>query len=67
MTNPKTPLQSIPTGLDQDAAQPSAFEAVCDICGKPVHLDKCKTDEDGQAVHAACYFDRISGPDPAKG
>ncbi len=31
----------------------------CAICGEPVQLESCKTDEDGSAVHAECYFDKL--------
>ena len=31
-------------------------EINCAICKQPVALETAVTDEDGQAVHAACYF-----------
>ncbi len=31
----------------------------CWICGNRVQLEKCKTDEDGRAVHEECYTIRI--------
>jgi len=34
----------------------------CPMCGKPINLDRDETaDEDGQVVHAECYFKRIGG------
>jgi hypothetical protein len=27
----------------------------CRICGKPVTVETCKTDEGGKAVHEECY------------
>jgi hypothetical protein len=31
---------------------------VCYICGDPVPLEDCKTDENGHAVHEECYLVR---------
>jgi len=28
---------------------------LCRICGKPVAIETCKTDEAGRAVHEECY------------
>lgn len=28
---------------------------LCRICGKPVAVENCKTDDDGKAVHEDCY------------
>jgi hypothetical protein len=45
-------------------------EYICPMCHKPIDLDKDETaDEDGQVMHAKCYFKRIGGqgndpPDP---
>jgi hypothetical protein len=34
----------------------------CPMCGKPINLDLDETaDEDGQVMHADCYFRRIGG------
>jgi hypothetical protein len=35
---------------------------VCVICGGPVALEHCKTDERGQAIHQKCYFATLSKP-----
>jgi hypothetical protein len=32
---------------------------VCWICGHPVPLEECKTDEQGRAVHEQCYAIKI--------
>jgi hypothetical protein len=45
----------------------------CWICGNEVALEKCKIDENGLAVHEACYVANIQlksgntpqGPNPA--
>lgn len=31
----------------------------CWMCGNPVALEECKTDEDGQAVHERCYVEKV--------
>lgn len=33
---------------------------VCWICGKPVALETCKTDEHGSAVHEQCYAAKVA-------
>lgn len=59
VTNPKPPFEPVP--LDQNAKQQSSTRAVpCSICGMPVRLDQCKTDENGHAVHAGCYVEKVS-------
>jgi hypothetical protein len=48
----------------------SSRKYTCPMCGKPIDLDRDETaDEDGQVMHAECYFERIGGhgndpPDP---
>ena len=32
----------------------------CWICGKTVHLETCKADEHGKAVHEECYAAKIA-------
>jgi len=32
----------------------------CWLCGKPVSLEACKTDEYGQSVHERCYVARLA-------
>ncbi len=31
----------------------------CWMCGNPVALEECNTDEDGRAVHEQCYVERV--------
>ena len=66
VANPKPPLERI-AGSDLSAAQePSTQAVVCGICGKTVGLEKCKVDEAGVAVHARCYFEKVSAQNGAK-
>jgi hypothetical protein len=37
---------------------------LCSICQKPVELETCKTDHNGDPVHEACYVARLSHPKP---
>jgi hypothetical protein len=37
---------------------------LCSICQKPVSLEACKTDHEGQAVHEGCYASRLSQINP---
>ena len=36
--------------------------ACCVICNEPVELERCKTDEGGDAVHEHCYVSKVSQP-----
>ena len=36
----------------------------CVICGTPVALVNCKTDESGAAVHETCYLARVARGGP---
>lgn len=36
----------------------------CSICDAPVPLDSAKTDEDGAAIHEACYLVKIGVTKP---
>jgi len=38
---------------------------ICSFCTQPVLLDKAKTDEDGKAIHEACYLVKIGVTKPA--
>jgi hypothetical protein len=31
----------------------------CAVCGNPVDLENCKTDERGKAVHQKCYVAKV--------
>ncbi len=33
---------------------------MCWLCGKPLPLENCKTDERGRAVHEECYTAKIA-------
>ena len=33
---------------------------LCWMCGKRVDVETCKTDEQGKAVHEACYAARLA-------
>jgi hypothetical protein len=33
---------------------------LCRICGKPVAIETCKTDDGGKAVHEECYVLRLT-------
>lgn len=58
--NPKPPFAQ-PAGFGMNEVQQSSpREIACGICGALVRLDKCKIDEDGRAVHASCYFEKVS-------
>lgn len=42
---------------------------MCAICGSPVELEQCKSDENGDAVHDKCYFAKVTAatkPRPSK-
>jgi hypothetical protein len=59
VTNPKPLFEPVPA--DQKATQQSSTREVrCSICGVPVRLDQCKTDENGLAVHSRCYVEKVS-------
>ena len=34
---------------------PAEKQATCPICQQPVSLERCKTDENGRAIHEDCY------------
>ncbi len=35
--------------------QDKTATVVCWMCGKPIPLEKCKTDDHGHVVHEHCY------------
>jgi hypothetical protein len=43
------------------ASQPNFL--LCQLCGKHVALESCKTDENGKAVHDECYARSLAAPD----
>jgi hypothetical protein len=42
--------------VSQDAAK---AQTMCPLCGEPVSLERCKTDEDGRAIHEDCYVRKV--------
>lgn len=36
------------------------FPLTCWICGKKIDLTNCNTDEEGTAVHEACYAAKVA-------
>jgi len=53
------PLEVAKRVAAQEQRLPSSATLRCVVCGNPVELEECKTDEDGDAVHAACYVAKI--------
>ncbi len=47
-----------------DNALFSLGDPLCSVCNKPVSLDNAKTDEDGAAIHEACYLVKIGVEKP---
>jgi len=37
----------------------------CHLCSRPLSLEKSKTDENGRAVHGACYFSSLKKKETA--
>lgn len=63
MGKAKTHFEQIPLEVVRKVAIKEKSDAVlCTICERPVDLKKCKTDEDGSAVHETCYFEKVSHP-----
>jgi hypothetical protein len=57
----ETTFEQIPVELakkiaQQEAALAAAGHTSCAVCGNPVNLESCKTDERGKAVHQHCYM-----------
>ena len=45
------------------AAAPQPNFLLCQLCGGPVALESCKTDENGKAVHDECYAKSLAEPE----
>jgi hypothetical protein len=45
--------------IDGACFYPESRKASCPICKRPVSLERCKTDEDGRAIHEDCYVRKI--------
>jgi hypothetical protein len=41
------------------ATRPLPLHPQCPICNKPVDLETCMTDHNGEAVHEDCYYFRV--------
>jgi hypothetical protein len=62
----QVPLEWVKKVVEREDISSGLRPATCAVCGQPVKLEECKTDEDGAAVHAACYISRIGVAKPAK-
>jgi hypothetical protein len=40
--------------MERHSASPA-----CWVCGNPVELEECNTDEEGRAVHEQCYVEKV--------
>lgn len=55
----KTILDAIDVGRQSLHLAKAGVAKPCWICGGAVSLELCKTDENGNAVHEACYVARV--------
>jgi len=65
MAKGKTRFEQIPVEVVMQVAgrNTDSFSVphiACAICGETVDLIRCKTDEHGQAVHDACYVEKVT-------
>ena len=65
MEKRKTHFEVVPVELAKKVAVQEALAqrthlVFCVICESPVALEHCKTDEDGDAVHEACYLSKVA-------
>ncbi len=65
MAESKTRFEQVPLAVvkevaEEDVVFPRLHRVVCAICGKPIDLIHCKTDERGNAVHDTCYLMKMS-------
>jgi hypothetical protein len=60
----KTYFEQVPLALVRAVAheilRPPTGLAYCVICEETVELERCKADEDGDAVHEACYVSKLA-------
>ncbi len=71
MRKRKTHFEQVPLAMVMKIARQELLRARtslahCAICGHPVELERCKTDEDGDAVHEDCYVAKLLQPAQAK-
>lgn len=57
----KTTFEQVPLAVAKRIARMESIESysgliACVICGEPVDLERCKTDERGKAVHQSCHL-----------
>jgi hypothetical protein len=67
----RTHFEQVPIALALRIAKQEALSArtrsvSCAICGTPVGLEACKTDEAGGAVQGHCYVRKVAGTSPSK-
>lgn len=54
----RIPVELAKRIADQERERATAF-ASCVLCGDPIELEYCKTDEYGKAVHQNCYVSSL--------
>jgi hypothetical protein len=52
---------SVAKAVGRKEMRPQLYSTRCALCGDPVSLEDCKTDENGAAVHDACYIAEMAG------
>ena len=57
-------MVSVPFAVEVRKMMPSTSQPQCWICSQPCHLEDCKIDEEGHAVHDECYAVKLA---PEKG
>ena len=61
----KTNFEQVPVAVVKRIArledpEPVGHDVLCAICGSPVVLEHCKTDERGMPVHGNCYIRKMA-------
>jgi hypothetical protein len=54
------PLEMAKRVAEQEGSSGAIGFVSCVVCGKPVDLGHCKTDEHGKAVHERCYLKKTT-------
>jgi hypothetical protein len=49
----------MPNTLEHPAYAGIRWVPTCVLCGRPVKLETCKTDECGKCIHEQCYVRKI--------
>jgi hypothetical protein len=65
MNSPRVQFELVPVYVAKQIAEKEVDSSLsratrCVICGKPVEIERCKTDEDGDAVHEKCYVGKVT-------